>query len=303
MNQIITLTSDWGESSHYIAMFKALILNKAPHARIVDISHNVSAFNLEIGAYILSSTYHFFPENSVHVFNVDSYNNDQSLRYSMARRNNTVDLLHFIDYLAVKYKNHYFLALNNGFFSLLCDDFNHIEEVVKLPKCEDYNHIKTFDAIPFLLQAAVNLSENVPLSKIGTPYPIENIEIIKIKAPLVKYTEEKGDVIVFHIKHIDSYGNIITNLRKDVFEKVAKDRKKIRLYIHELGDEMRFQIVDSYSNISKNTSHVVFFNIAGYMEISFKFSKMVDCLATDIFNIYEQKITLYFEENKKNIKL
>ncbi|NLJ83257.1 MAG: SAM-dependent chlorinase/fluorinase [Bacteroidales bacterium] len=302
MNQIISLTSDWGESSHYIAMFKALILSKAPHARIVDISHNVSTFNLEIGAYILSSTYHFFPEKSVHVFNVDSYNNDQSSRYSMARRNNTVDSLPFVDYLAVKYKNHYFLALNNGFFSLLCDDFNHIEEVVKLPKCDDYNHIKTFDAIPFLLQAAVDLSENVSISKIGTPYPIENIETIKIKTPLVKYTEEKGDVIVFHIKHIDSYGNIITNLHKDVFEKVAKDRKKIRLYIHELGDEMKFQIVDSYSDVAKYTSPIVFFNIAGYMEISFKFSKLANYLAIDMFDIYEQKITLYFEENKKNIK-
>ncbi len=298
MSKIITLTSDWGLSTPYAAMFKALILKQCPHASIVDITHDVDTFNIEMGVFLLSSAYHFFPEETVHVFNVDYYNNDQESKYMQAHKNHSFELLSFVDYLAVKYKGHYFLGINNGFFSLLCKQLNDIEEIVKLPRCNDFDTIRTFDAIPFLLKPAIALSENIPLSKIGEPYSIEKIEILKTKTPLVRKSDEKGIVVEFGVKYIDNYGNIITDLHKDVFDKIADNRKKICIYFNGLGQKVKIQVVDSYSDVAKNSAISALFNISGYLEISTKFFKMSRLLGHDTPHIYDNRFTLYFEDNK-----
>lgn len=298
MSNIITLTSDWGLSTNYSAIFKALLLKECPSAQIVDISHDVDTFNIEMGVYLLSSAFRFFPENTIHVFNIENYNNDQELKYIQAHKNLSFEHLSFIDYLAVKYKGHYFLGLNNGFFSLLCKDFSMIEEVVKLPKCDDFNHIKTFDAIPFLLRPAIALSENISINQIGTSYSIEKIEILKTKTPLIRKSDEKGDMIEFGVKYIDNYGNIITDLHKDLFDRIAKNRRKICIYFNGVGQKVKIQVVDSYTDVAKNSAISALFNIAGYLEISTKFFKMARLIGHDIPHLYDYRFTLYFDENK-----
>ena len=66
MSNIITLTTDWGITANYAAIFKAHLLKEAPSATIVDISHEVEAFNIEMGVYLLA-TYPFFAKETVHI--------------------------------------------------------------------------------------------------------------------------------------------------------------------------------------------------------------------------------------------
>ena len=43
---IITLTTDFGTNDHFVGTMKGVILNIAPEAAIVDISHAVQAFDV-----------------------------------------------------------------------------------------------------------------------------------------------------------------------------------------------------------------------------------------------------------------
>ncbi len=69
MCDIITLTTDFGQSE-YVAALKGVILSINPDARIIDISHDIGAQNVMGGAYVLYSTAPHF-SRAVHVGIVD----------------------------------------------------------------------------------------------------------------------------------------------------------------------------------------------------------------------------------------
>ena len=68
---ILTLTSDFGLTDHYVAAMKGVILTICPQARIVDISHGVNPFDSAEGAYLIAQAYPSFPPKTVHVEVVD----------------------------------------------------------------------------------------------------------------------------------------------------------------------------------------------------------------------------------------
>ena len=68
---LITLTTDFGLSDHYVGVMKGVILSICPRARIVDISHGVGAFEIAEAAFTISQAYRYFPRGTVHVVVVD----------------------------------------------------------------------------------------------------------------------------------------------------------------------------------------------------------------------------------------
>jgi S-adenosylmethionine hydrolase len=68
---LITLTSDFGEGSPYVAAMKARLLGGCPNAMLVDVSHAVPPFDVVSGAFVLwAGTRHFAP-GAVHLAVVD----------------------------------------------------------------------------------------------------------------------------------------------------------------------------------------------------------------------------------------
>src|SRR3954464_11064475 len=68
---IITLTTDFGLGSRYVAAMKSLILSINPRATIVDLSHAVQPQDVGAGAIVLAETAPWFPAGSIHVAVVD----------------------------------------------------------------------------------------------------------------------------------------------------------------------------------------------------------------------------------------
>ena len=68
---LITLTTDFGLSDHYVGVMKGVILSICPRARIVDISHGVSAYEIPEAAFTMAQAYRYFPRGAVHVVVVD----------------------------------------------------------------------------------------------------------------------------------------------------------------------------------------------------------------------------------------
>ena len=71
LKSIITLTTDFGISDHYVAAVKGVILSINPDATIVDLSHGVEPQGIEQAAFILSCALPYFPPGSIHVVVVD----------------------------------------------------------------------------------------------------------------------------------------------------------------------------------------------------------------------------------------
>src|SRR6185312_581435 len=68
---LITLTTDFGNGSHYVAAAKGVILALNSEVRLVDLSHDIPAQDLRQAAFFLTSTLHYFPPETLHVVIVD----------------------------------------------------------------------------------------------------------------------------------------------------------------------------------------------------------------------------------------
>jgi S-adenosylmethionine hydrolase len=299
MNNIITLTTDWGTSDNYLAIFKAHLLREDAALQTVDITHQLPPNHIREAAFLLKTAYHYFPKNSVHIVDVNWTHPHNERAYKTALQNETAAAgeFPFFDYLAFQYKEHYFLCENNGIISFLFDKFK-IDEVVKLPVDERYADFQTFKAIPYYVKAAADLAKGIPLREIGEKYDVNRIETIPNTPPIVTESEE-NDIISFNALHVDNYGNIITNLEKKQFNTVADGRTRFEFYHTSLGMMKKQKITTSYNDVAKS-SVLFLFGHSGHLEILMKhvpFSKfLLDHNASH--NMQDWKFTILFKKKE-----
>ena len=110
---LITLTTDFGTKDHFVGAVKGAIYSEFPDMKIVDISHEISPFNITQTAYILKNAYKSFPEGTVHIIGVDSEINKEN------------------KHIALKIDNHYFICADNGVISLIASDIKP-EKIVEI---------------------------------------------------------------------------------------------------------------------------------------------------------------------------
>jgi S-adenosylmethionine hydrolase len=68
---IITLTTDFGCRSPFVAAVKGVILCINPDARIVDLSHDIPPYDIRHAAFFLADALPYFPPGTLHVVVVD----------------------------------------------------------------------------------------------------------------------------------------------------------------------------------------------------------------------------------------
>ncbi len=68
---LITLTTDFGTRSPYVAAMKGVISNIASDATILDLSHEIPPQDVMQAAYFVRDAIPWFPEESIHVIVVD----------------------------------------------------------------------------------------------------------------------------------------------------------------------------------------------------------------------------------------
>ena len=68
-HRVITLTTDFGTDSPYVAQMKASILAINVEARIVDITHAIPAQQISQGVAALRDTIFYFPPDTIQLQN------------------------------------------------------------------------------------------------------------------------------------------------------------------------------------------------------------------------------------------
>ncbi len=69
--RLITFTTDFGLTEHYVGAMKGVIQSICPHVAMVDITNAVQSFDILDGALAISQAYHYFPKDTVHLVVVD----------------------------------------------------------------------------------------------------------------------------------------------------------------------------------------------------------------------------------------
>ena len=232
---IITLTSDWGLKDHYLASVKGKILASIQDAKVIDISHQINPFNIEHAAFVIKNCYADFPEGSIHIIGV---NTEESEKYS---------------HVVIYHHKHYFIGTDNGIFSLIFNDEPKKIFELSIPQDTDFF---TFSARDRFVKAAIHLAEKKPIEELGNS--MTKIQKKILFKPAVESLLIKGMVI-----HVDGYENLITNVTKDLFDKVGKGKS---FSISLRGVEIR-SIAQSYQDVSTGEM-VAVFATNGHLEIA-----------------------------------
>ena len=233
---IITLTSDWGTKDHYLASVKGAILRQIPDARIIDISHEVPPHDLTQAAFILKNCYRDFPPGTIHILGISTEESD------------------VIPHTAVMAEGQYFIGADNGIFTLIFDK-KKPEKIVEITLIQD-SEFFTFSSRDRFVKAAAMLAKGEDILKLGNERDSLNQKFLF--APVVENDVIKGIFI-----YVDNYENVITNITREKFKEIGRNR---RYTISFRGEEIS-TIKESYSDVPVGEI-LALFGSNGHLEIA-----------------------------------
>ena len=244
----ITLTTDFGTKDHFVGAVKGAIYSELKDAKIIDITHQISPFNITETAYILKNSYKSFPEGSIHIVGVDS---------ELSNENKHIALL--LD-------NHYFICPDNGLISMIASEIN----PTKIVEITIHNRVESsFPVLDVFVQVACFIAKGGSLSVIGKE--IKEIQKLIEIQPKVNQTQTK---IIGNVIYIDNYGNVISNISKKQFQKIGKGRSfKIVAHRHFFTKiYSKYNEIVNCQNIGEQNLYdgekLAIFNSAGFLEIA-----------------------------------
>lgn len=203
MQRIVTLTTDFGTSDHFVGTIKGVILNINPSAQIMDICNSVNSYDLLDGAITISQAYNYYPANTIHMVVVDP-------GVGTARRP-----------ILVNTGKHLFVAPDNGVLSLIYEREERCS--VRHISAEHYflqPVSNTFHGRDVFAAAAGYLSKGVEPQKMGD----EITDYVRFAAPKPKPASDK--LIKGVIIKVDKFGNLITNFTANDVPQLLKESPK-----------------------------------------------------------------------------
>ena len=249
---IVTLTTDFGLSDHYVGVMKGVILGICPRARIVDISHEVTPFEIGEGAYVIAQAWRYFPKKTVHVVVVDP-------GVGTARRP-----------ILVEAGGHYFIAPDNGVLSMVY--LAHASKVRHVTNEKYFVHpvSTTFHGRDVFAPVAAHLAAGVTPARMG--------KLVRdyLKPDFDKPQRAGKRTWIARILKIDRFGNIVTNIHVNDFGDLAA-----RNFSLALGPVEVTALARNYSETGPGELFLIL-GSSGYYEVSLSqgnAAKLVKCEA------------------------
>ncbi|MEM9352840.1 MAG: SAM-dependent chlorinase/fluorinase [Planctomycetota bacterium] len=207
---IITLTTDFGVGSPYVGAMKASVLAVNPGATVVDVCHTVPPQDVAAGARVLESVTPGFPAGSIHVAVVDP----------------GVGTTRAIVYAEIGGQR--YVCPDNGLLSWLAERAG-ATRITRVAEERFFRHpvSATFHGRDIMAPVAGHLSLGVPPEQLGPPHGA----LVTIERPRAV---RMGNRITGRVTHVDSFGNLITDITAEQLEGIPRDES---LTVHCDGHE------------------------------------------------------------------
>ncbi|MFO0844511.1 MAG: SAM-dependent chlorinase/fluorinase [Gemmataceae bacterium] len=194
---IVTLTTDFGTSSHFVAAMKGVLLGINPAARILDLSHDIPPFDLRHAAFFLAGALPYFPMGTLHVVVVDpEVGTDR-------------------DVLCIDVAGQRLLAPDNGCWTRLGEPTRVLR--VTQPRFWRPAVSSTFHGRDVFAPVAAHLSLGVEPAELGP----EATRWRRLEWPT---PPRLPDGVAGEIAFVDHFGNLITNIPGDTLPPLSTTR-------------------------------------------------------------------------------
>jgi S-adenosylmethionine hydrolase len=251
---IVTLTTDFGLSDHYVGVMKGVILGICPGAQLVDIAHEVTTYAIGEAAFTIAQAYRYFPAGTAHLVVVDP-------GVGSPRRP-----------IVVEAAGQLFVGPDNGVFGMIFAGEKHEVRLIQNRKYFRELVSHTFHGRDIFAPVAAHLAAGVEASLIGEV--LDNYIRPSFERP--RQTDPRswaGEIL-----KVDHFGNVITNFKADDFP---------RLEVLGVGEARACRLVRSYAE-AQTGELVVIAGSSGYLEVSMNqdsAAKKIGCRSGDACQI------------------
>lgn len=258
---VVTLTTDFGRKDHYVAVIKGALLQRDERLNLVDITHQISNYDIVQAAFIFRQAWPAFPAGSIHLLSVNDL-------YSPDKR-----------FLVTRLAGHFFIGPDNGLFSLIFDPIP--EEIYELAIPEE----ERFPMSTVFAGAVGHFLEKKNPEELGPPAG-DIVQRLTFQ-PVIGPSRIRGAVI-----HVDNYENVIVNISRELFEQVGRQRPFSLFF--KRHDPIT-QLSRHYYDVPVGET-LCWFNSADFLEISINMGKASSLLGLEV----EDTVQVDFHETKQD---
>lgn len=243
---LVTLLTDFGTADYYAGAMRGAVLAANPEARVLDITHEIPAQDVEAAAFTLLAAYPTFPPGTIHVAVVDP-------GVGSSRRP-----LLFVT------KNYFFVGPDNGLFTHACEREG-AHEVFHLTNRKFFRAelSATFHGRDLFAPVAGALTLGIRPEEMGERI---NDEVkLESLAPVVS----DGGEVAGRVIHVDRFGNCVTNITRREFSEEGFARGA-RLLVggREIKTLRRFYAEEAGGGAGGEGEPFAIWGSAGFLEIS-----------------------------------
>ena len=231
----IALLTDFGYRDHYVGVMKGVIAGIAPAARVIDVTHGIAPQAIAAGAIALAQSWRYFPARTIFVAVVDPGVGTSRLPIAIETEAGAR-----------------FVGPDNG---LLWTAANQacVRRVVELrsPRYRLSEVSATFHGRDVFAPAAAHLWRGVRLTAFG-PLVGAMTQGREAPAPVEARNQLIGSVV-----YSDGFGNLVTNIDRETFERFARRFREYRLSVRiRKGDAI--EILAAYGDARPGSSLAIF---------------------------------------------
>jgi S-adenosylmethionine hydrolase len=204
----ITLLTDFGTRDQYVAEMKGVILQIAPDATVVDVTHRIDPQDIVRAAFVLRQVWDWFPAETVHVAVVDP-------GVGSHRR-----------IIAGRYSGRHVVCPDNGLISMV----HHELQIEAVHVVENRNYrlssvSSTFHGRDIIAPAAAHLAKGVPIRNLGPA--TDHVEVLQLASP----QPLPGPGLSGEVLCADRFGNLITNISRQDLTPMYRQRSDAQVYL------------------------------------------------------------------------
>lgn len=242
---LITLTTEWRDDDFFHGILRGKLSSSCPDAVVVNNAGAIPPLNIMHGAFVIRNTFSHYPEGTIHLVFVSSEGSGSQ------------------PHLLVKARGHWFIGADNGIFNLI---LNSEPDLIVSLKNED-----NADEITLFVRAAAAIIAGKPAEKLGTKVPGLS-ERVPLRATIDR------NVIIGSVIFIDSYGNAITNITREVFSRVF-DGRAFRILIK--SNKYYTEKISRLYNDEPVGEIVTLFNMLDLLEVSINGANLCQLFGVD----------------------
>ncbi len=237
-NRLITFTTDFGLSDHFVGTMKGVVAAIAPQAHVIDITHDIAPYNVTEAAFVIAEAWPYFPKGTIHVVVVDP-------GVGSSRRP-----------ILAEAGRHFFIAPDNGVLSLVFDASPHKVRMISNPEFMRREISRTFHGRDIFAPAAAHLAKGAKPAAFGKLIH-DYVRTWSAKPTLKGKDSWRGAIL-----KVDRFGNLITNFAALDFAGITARPFEMRA-----GTKHIHRLALTYAETEVGDLFVIV-GSAGYLEIA-----------------------------------